>query len=378
VDAKQIFTHGGKPREVDDDQEIMQKAGICVAMQTKGRELKKQLIDDPTECFPMLENSRVAWVSFGIKDIFENGAEVAQKLGFGEELTKRLLSDDQSHYYDFENELGLRLPVVHIDGLDVRVVPLAIFMRKGLIVTIHEKSSPRLLKLARYVDGFMRKLPSDLTKRDQMTVLLTRIIDENTDRNFDYLRSIEEKADQLSARLVREDVDRRDIGENIYQLKHALIVFLDTLWATLDVVQTLRYGDPDVISDRKEILEQITVVADQINRQIQLSEHMSEVLVSGLEVMQSIYNNQLQELNNKTSLTMTWLTVIGTALLVPNTIATIFGVSAFELTRSDIGWYVWTLIISTVVATGAAYWWVTRRANIESVARKEQKRNKKE
>lgn len=38
--------------------------------------------------------------------------------------------------------------------------------------------------------------------------------------------------------------------------------------------------------------------------------------------MQSIYNNQLQSLNNRFALVTAYLTVLGTAFLVPNTIAT--------------------------------------------------------
>ena len=91
------------------------------------------------------------------------------------------------------------------------------------------------------------------------------------------------------------------------------------------MVNSLRYGDADTITDNQKVLNKIGLLADDLNRQISLSEHMSEVLASGLEVLQSLYNNQLQILNNRMSLTMTWLTILGTAVLVPNTLATIFG-----------------------------------------------------
>jgi len=62
-----------------------------------------------------------------------------------------------------------------------------------------------------------------------------------------------------------------------------------------------------------------------INRQIALSEHMSEVLASGLEVLQTVFiiiNVQL--LNNRLAFLATWLGVLATAGLVPNTLATVF------------------------------------------------------
>jgi magnesium transporter len=88
---------------------------------------------------------------------------------------------------------------------------------------------------------------------------------------------------------------------------------------------------------------------------------MSEVLASGLEVMQTIYNNQLQALNNRLALVMTYLTIVGTAVLVPNTLATIFGNSAFEMGPKDIPWYAALLVISTVVATALTYFWVKKQ-----------------
>jgi magnesium transporter len=83
-------------------------------------------------------------------------------------------------------------------------------------------------------------------------------------------------------------------------------------------------------------------------------------LASGLEVLQSIYNNQLQVVNNRLALAVTYFTVIGTALLVPNTIATVMGNSAFNLNSGDIWWYLLLLVSTTVAATVFTFWWVKK------------------
>jgi magnesium transporter len=85
---------------------------------------------------------------------------------------------------------------------------------------------------------------------------------------------------------------------------------------------------------------------------------MSNVLSSGLEVMQSIYNNQLQNLNNRFALVTAYLTVLGTAFLVPNTIATIAGSGIMGGTMGEQWWYLPLLILSTVIATLASFLWV--------------------
>ena len=56
-----------------------------------------------------------------------------------------------------------------------------------------------------------------------------------------------------------------------------------------------------------------------------------------------------------------FLTIIGTAVLVPNTLATIFSSTIFDLGPEDRGWYVAMLVLSTAISTIAAYWWVKKK-----------------
>ena len=141
-------------------------------------------------------------------------------------------------------------------------------------------------------------------------------------------------------------------------MKHILITYLNVLWASKDVIESLRYGDADLVTDDEKLLGRIGILSDNIERHIELSEQMSNVLASGLEVMQSIYNNQLQTMNNRFALVTAYLTVLGTAALVPNTIATIAGSGVFMDANAQPGWYMPLLVITTVVATVASLAWV--------------------
>ena len=82
---------------------------------------------------------------------------------------------------------------------------------------------------------------------------------------------------------------------------------------------------------------------------------MSNVLALGLEVMQSIYNNQLQNLNNRFALVIAYLTVPGTAFLVPNTIATIADSGIMEGHMADQWRYLLLLVVSMVAATATTF-----------------------
>jgi len=193
---------------------------------------------------------------------------------------------------------------------------------------------------------------------DKITLMLERIIDENNDRNFEYLREIEAHGDAISKSLIEENVAKKHIAHKIYRMKHILIDYLNVLWATKDVINSLQYGDADLITNDEKLLGRIGILSDNIERHIELSEQMSNVLASGLEVMQSIYNNQLQSLNNRFALVTAYLTVLGTAFLVPNTIATIAGSGIMEGHMAAQWWYLPLLVISTVVATAVSFVWV--------------------
>jgi magnesium transporter len=217
----------------------------------------------------------------------------------------------------------------------------------------------RLVQFSRYADNYLRKLPSSLPLDEKLTMMMVRILDENNSRNFEYLREIEEMADSMSEMLLDPKSPRLQVGRQIYELKHTLITYLNTLWRTLDVLHSLRYGDAQLVTDNPKMLAQIGLLVEDVNRQISLSEHMSEVLASGLEVLQALYNNQLQILNNRMTLTITWLTILGTAVLVPNTLATIYGY-AFATEGPLLWWSIAVMVIATVAATYLAYWWVSK------------------
>lgn len=359
-----LFTHGGVAKSPEHPSvKQVEKAGVCVILAKKGRALEKRAVDTPEECMSIVQSALLAWVDFGVVDVYAEGQAIAKSFGFTDDLARRILSDDKSNYYDFNTEFGMRFPSVRVTAFEVQVNPTAVFVREGLVLTIHSKISNRLVKFARYADAFFQKIPKEAGQQEQLTLLLARIINENNDRNFDYLRELEEQGDALSSQLVKNEVHREKIGQDVYKMKHALIRYLDTLWASLDVINSLRHGDPNLLTNDKEILKQFTLMADDINRQIQLSEHMSSVLVSGLEVMQTIYNNQLQLLNNRMTHVMTWLTVLGTAVLVPNTLATVMS-SLSDLQPLHHLWYISILILSTLAATFGAYWWVRHKARL--------------
>ena len=341
------------------DVDKTQKTAFIVSLSNDGVPSKMES-DTISDIVEQLREDALEWMDFTVEQINQDSYSIATSLKFSSQLITSVLTSADSAYEDLETELGIMLPAGRVQDFEVRIYPLIILVRKNLIVTIHPREVIRLQKIYRYADIFMKKIRKDILWNDKVTILLTRIIDENNEINFNGLRKIDEKGDELGKFMVDVNASRSMIGDDIYKMKHALIMYLNALWASWDVINSLRYGDAETISDNQKLLQRIGILNDDINRHIALSEHMSEVLASGLEVLQSIYNNQLQVMNNRLALLVSYLTIIGTALLVPNTIATVAGNTIFNFRESDLGWYMALLIGSTIISTFVAWWAVKK------------------
>lgn len=341
---------------------LLEQKGFCAVLSSDGKAEKSESNGIEDLCANIGSGS-ISWVDYVVDDFEKEVVPVAVTSGFSEVLVRSLIKESKSAYEDFGNELGMMIPAIVAKGFDVRVEPLIILIKENLIVTLHTTEVKRFFRLRRYAETFMKKLPSKMPGADKITNVLIRILDENNSRNFEHLRDIEEEGDKLSKNLSDPKTPREVIGRQIPKMKHALSKYLGGLWSTLDVLNSLRYGDADLITDEPRILDRLSMLVTEVNTQIGLAEHLSEVLASGLEVMQSIYNNQLQILNNRLALMMGYLTIIGTALLVPNTIATVASGPFFNFTPKDEGLYLLVLIVSTVMSTIVA-WLVVRKMGL--------------
>lgn len=339
---------------------ILSKRFFFVA-QTQSGSIKQGCADSTSTFLASIKKADISWLDYTVDDVDKEVFHVAEQFGFSKSLVDSLVKERHAGYEDVDKELGLKLPAITVENLEVVVNPIFVLMNERRIITIHGHKLQRFLRFRRYADVYMRKIPRRGPTNDRLTLLLIRLLDENNGRNFDHLREIEEQSDTISKWMMDPETPRSKLGPEIYKMKHALIVYLNSLWSNLDVVNSLRNGDAELISDNKAILGKIEFLSNEINRQIELSEHMSEVLASGLEVLQSIYNNQLQVLNNRMALAITYLTIVGTAVLVPNTIGTVLSNSAFAMTAADQGWYLALILGSTLVSTFAVYWWVKQQ-----------------
>lgn len=357
-----IRSNGIKGKE-NGESDVIRRRWFCVALSPSGS-IYRQETESVAAFTEIINNTSISWVDYVVAGVdFDSEARTAAaELGFSNELISAFSAKSYTNYLDLETELGVKISAVQVREFNVEPYPFLLLMKKNFILTIHPiYVDRRFTRLRRYAETVLKKIPADIPLEDRLTLLLIRIVHESNDSNFEHLRQIEEQGDKLNEDMMDPYIPRTKLGPEIYRMKHAVITYLNALWDTVDVLHTLRYGDADLISNDLKIQEKLDGLVEDVNRQISLAEHMSEVLASGLEVLQSIYNNQLQSLNNRLALLMTYLTIIGTAVLVPNTLATMLGNAVFNIGPGDLWWYLILMVGSTVVATFLVYMWVKKQ-----------------
>ena len=354
--------------------EVLPKRWFLTGLEPSGKTIRQEA-ETPAGFMDILNYSIITWVDYITDDPVKDLPLVAAQMGFSEALIANLAIRDQLNYSDFDNEMWLTFPAIQIRGNDVKTYPLVILIRKNLVFTFHVRLvDKRFLRLRRYSATIIRKIPIDIKQEDMLTILLSRILDANNDSNFRHLRMIEEFGDELNRDLMDRDVDKSILGPKIYEMKHALIIYLNGLWESVDVLQAIRYGDAELLTDDPKLVNLFAAMVDQVKNQIGLSEHMSEVLASGIEATQAIYNNQLTVANNQLTISnnqlsvlnnrfaklVAYLTLIGTVLLIPNTMATMLGNSVWVVGPDFLPFYIALFIIATVVGTLIMWYWMKK------------------
>jgi magnesium transporter len=101
-----------------------------------------------------------------------------------------------------------------------------------------------------------------------------RIVDENNSMSFEQVAEIDEASDSVSRDLADPKTPRALLGGKIYQMKHALVSYLLGLWATVDALSSLRYGDADLLTDNPRLLDRIGSLVNEVHVQIGLAENL--------------------------------------------------------------------------------------------------------
>ncbi len=330
------------------------------AISSKGSP-SKSVMENSNDAIKFAEGSRLSWFNFVIGDISLGTETVASEMNLSLH-PDTLLTGYLSNYEDKNDVLGMMLPIVRFEKGQVTTSPLLIYLEKNRLITIHDEYTEHLLRLSQYSDSFMRKIPMGGDWQDPQTILLARIIDELAERNFRALRAIIEQAEIVQLELARSQTPPKRLSIEIFSLKQSVLTFLNTVWAIRDLVNSLRYGDANMISDDSDILVKFDIILADLDRQLSMAEHVLEVLSGGMSVLQTMFQANLQSVSNTMTSVLLWLTIFGTAILLPNTLATIYGIPYLPLDTTGKNWVVivLSLVIITVLGTWVVYYYVKK------------------
>jgi magnesium transporter len=303
------------------------------------------------EAAKIIHIGTLTWIECVVDNIPTETPKILEILGITMDPSL-LLSGYVSNYDDREDTLGIMLPFVITANNFIQTSPLLIFIKKDLVVTIHDDYGGKITRLYNYSNTLLRKLPQEPDKwAERQTLLLARIIDELCETNFSILRVIVERAEQLEVDLAGSRQVERDIPLELSEMKTSNLTYLNAIWATYDTVHNLKYGDAETISDDPTILAKFEIILGRLDRQIQMSENVTQMISTGTEVLQTA-------ITNKMTILVIWWTVAGTAELVPNTIATVMGLLPNH--EAFIAWELAIIIGSAALATCVTYLFVRK------------------
>jgi magnesium transporter len=324
----------------------MLKTVSIAGIEGEGVPFKKESIK-LEEAANIVSQCTLTWIECVVDDIVKESPKILEKLGITMN-TSTLLSGYLTEYEDAGDTLGIMVPFIFTGESRTQTSPCLIFVKKDLILTIHDDYGGKITKLYNYSTSLMRKLPqAPESWAERQTMLLFRLLDEVSETNFSVLRSIVERAEQVEIDLAGSRQISRDLSLELSNMKRSVLSFLNAVWATHDIIKNLKYGDPDMISDDDDVLEKFEVILGTLDRQIQMAENVLEVISTGITAINTESSNRLTKL-------IVWLTVAATAVLVPNTLATIFGIPDLEISYT---WVIPVLILATVFSIVVTYRW---------------------
>jgi Mg2+ and Co2+ transporter CorA len=310
---------------------------------------------DIKDFLEVYKQSTVTWVNCPVDDVRKNACEVAQAFGFTASMIDRLLHGRYSASVDDDTEFGMMLPAVVMDSGKVGTHVVFVLIKEGLILTIHGRHVTRFARFIRYAEVFIKKIHPDWSRADQLTMVLLRLIDENNRRNFMTLKAMTGEVDNLQRAFANENLGIAKVAMKVQRIRHTLVKLLSVLWENYDIMRILQQGDIMLLSTRPELLDKFNKIKTENSRYIQLGENLANIIGSGAEAMQDYYQIRLVRMNNVLSFASTWLGILGTIFLVPNTLATAMSVSSYNLGPGDAWWYTILLIVATALSSVATF-----------------------
>jgi magnesium transporter len=208
----------------------------------------------------------------------------------------------------------LRSPYKH--GTNIGTTPLGIIITRNNILTIHKKK----------IDAIHKIHNSPEVLHHGVQFLVFKLIDKMMSSYFDLVQKIDEEIDELEKKVFEHS--SKKIAIHIFGLKKTLTFFQRSLLANRETVSQII--KQNVLHLNSKELINFEDIHNDINQLIDMTNTHKEILTGALEIHASTISNQMNDIIKK-------MTVIGSFVLIPTMIASIYGMNFGQVMASESG-----------------------------------------
>jgi magnesium transporter len=218
---------------------------------------------------------------------------------------------------EFEDHIYVVLHGInHNEGADVLdTVEFKFFLRRGLLITVHDKSSRSI----RAVQERLGREPQLLPKRGVDTVL-HHIVDAVIDHYFPILEAYEERLERIESAIFREPTT--ELLEEMLVLQRRFLTLHRIIQPQLDILGALSSGRFDEIEEAdlayfRDVYDHLQRIAERL--------HVAREMLSG--AMQCY----LSQSSNRMNAVMKSLAILATVLLPASFVTSLLGMNLDHL-----------------------------------------------
>lgn len=289
------------------------------------------------------------WVNFEESE----GAPV-EKLGIRQDVYRRNLMRQYPRYMEFENFTSVLL----FETAPERKAGLHIYIFRDRVVTVNGKHAQEDF----VQNHFLEKHRPSASVGDCVVAIVSLAFAENS-RVLMKLEGETGKIEQGVSQGGAIDI------RGIFSLKRSINAIGKRFWRGREIVF-------DMMSDRVKFLElskeeklRLDEVFNSLLFDIHSAELLREILADSIDVYHTIISNKINDTIKRLTVVTVVLTIIATVSMVPNTIATIFGIPYFPLTPDTVLFealgvriFPWEAILLLIVAFSVIpalllFWW---------------------
>ncbi|MBI4981217.1 magnesium transporter CorA family protein [Candidatus Woesearchaeota archaeon] len=209
-----------------------------------------------------------------------------------------------------------------------------------------------------YYDALFHRLVHELTLckgARSIGHLLYHFLEEDTEENYDVLEKTEAQIISLESGVVgTKEVNVREI----VALKRELFHMTRRFWASAKIIFAIKKGITPLVLD-KQSANLLDDIYHTFQHQLDMATAQKEMLSDVLDVYTASLSNRLANISNGLNHTMKFLTALTVILMIPNLLASAFGMNFKLIPFSEwaYGFYFIVGIMAVSLMVTLGYFW---------------------